>query len=71
MTGTEGATVSTTSNQATTSSENTSGGDASLTNKIEQSTAQTMQLQTAMMAHNLAVGPLFAAKSTSDDLKKV
>ena len=37
---------------------------------LAQSTAQTLQIQLALLNHNLTVGPAMAAKSASDDAKK-
>jgi hypothetical protein len=37
---------------------------------LDQSTAQTRQIQMALLNHNLAVGPVMAAKSASEDAKK-
>jgi hypothetical protein len=37
---------------------------------LAQSTAQTLQIQMALLSHNLTVGPAMAAKSASDDAKK-
>jgi hypothetical protein len=39
--------------------------------KLDQSTAQTLAIQEALLNHNLTVGPAMAAKSASEDSKKV
>jgi HPt (histidine-containing phosphotransfer) domain-containing protein len=38
---------------------------------LDRSTAQTLQIQTALLNHNLRVGPIMTAKSASEDAKKV
>jgi hypothetical protein len=58
---------STTGEIAGNAQQNTEDGLALLS----QSTAQTLQLQYALMNHNLTISPVMAAKSASDDAKKV
>jgi hypothetical protein len=48
---------------------NTAQNDAYM-GLLDQSTAQTLQIQTALLNHNLTVGPVMAAKSASEDAKK-
>jgi hypothetical protein len=37
---------------------------------LDQSTKQTLAIQNALLAHNLTIGPIMAAKSASEDAKK-
>jgi hypothetical protein len=37
---------------------------------LNQSTAQTLAIQTSLLNHNLTIGPVMAAKSASEDAKK-
>jgi hypothetical protein len=57
----------TTAEMTSNAQQNTQDGLALLS----QSTAQTLQLQYALMNHNLTISPVMAAKSASDDAKKV
>jgi DNA-binding PucR family transcriptional regulator len=49
------------------------GGDSASDNLalLQQSTAQTLAIQNALLAHNLTIGPIMAAKSASEDAKKI
>jgi hypothetical protein len=38
---------------------------------LAQSTAQTLAIQMALLQHNLTIGPIMAAKSASEDAKRV
>jgi hypothetical protein len=49
---------------------NTTGSNQAYMALLDQSTAQTLQIQTALLNHNLTVGPVMAAKSASEDAKK-
>jgi hypothetical protein len=48
----------------------TTASNEAYMNLLDQSTAQTLQIQTALLNHNLTVGPVMAAKSASEDAKK-
>jgi hypothetical protein len=49
---------------------NTAQNNSNYMALLDQSTAQTLQIQTALLNHNLTVGPVMAAKSASEDAKK-
>jgi hypothetical protein len=49
---------------------NTTASNQAYMDLLDQSTAQTLQIQTALLNHNLTVGPVMAAKSASEDAKK-
>ena len=49
---------------------NNDGQNSAYMGLLDRSTAQTLQIQTALLNHNLTVGPVMAAKSASEDAKK-
>jgi hypothetical protein len=49
---------------------NTSASGQVYNDLLDRSTAQTLMIQTALLNHNLTVGPVMAAKSASEDAKK-
>jgi hypothetical protein len=52
-------------------SSNAAGSNEAFMGLLDQSTAQTLQTQMALLNHNLIVGPAMAAKSASEDAKHV
>lgn len=58
------------SGATSTIANNASANNNDFMGLLGASTSQTLQIQMALLNHNLTVGPAMAAKSASDDAKK-